>query len=211
MMAAAAGQPKILLEDSLTGGKTKLAKHVIGGEFTKDGWLAKEGLDNLYYELPEGTTTASIEFEIKGQVLNAPRDARKHVVIVSDRYLGPGADYNSKNSTVHMLRVWSIDRGPSKAGKIRLRTIGPGFGETESKFQKDSQPLEWDPNTWYKLRVSWDGKKTSFDRDGLTITTIDYPDKKVQFRHILLNTGSYANGLKGLIGVTYRNLKVYAQ
>jgi hypothetical protein len=206
-----------VLEDSLTSGKSTLAKSIIGGRFDADGWTAVDDTDHIYYELPAGVRSASLEFEVKGTVVGAPKDPRKHIFLVSDRYLGPSAKYGSANSTVITLRVWSSDRGPSKAGKTRLRTVGLAYKEgdqgdqgdkTGGKYQKDSDVLTWDPNQWYRMRIRWTQDQAVFERDGVVISSVKFPNKSVEFRHLLLNSGNYGLDMHGLLSVSYRNLKV---
>jgi len=198
-----------VLEDRLTA-HAMLVKGVVGGQFTAEGWTVLAETDHLYYELPDATLSGSVEFEVKGTIVGAPGDARKHIVTISDRYLGPTAYHNSTNSTVVTLRIWSSDRGPSKAGKTRLRTVGPAYEgiKNTTRFQKDSEPLVWDSNRWYRVRVRWTQEEAVFERDGQVISTVSFPNRKVEFRHLLLNTGSYGQDMHGLVGVTFRNLRV---
>ena len=183
---------------------------VSGGELTPNGWHTLTHTDHLRYTLPKSTHSATIEFETLGITTSAPGDPRKHIFAVTDRYLGPNADYNATNATVIVLRIWTSDRGPSLAGKTRLRCIGPAYegfqDDPRSKFQVDSEPLEWDPTQWHAFRLAWTQTEATFVRDGILVSRVTYPDRDVPFRHAFINMANYARGLHGLANVTFRNI-----
>jgi hypothetical protein len=187
---------------------------VVGGEFTADGWRSLTHTDYLRYTFPDPTLSATVAFQAFGISTTAPGDARKHIFAVSDRYLGPNADYNATNSTVIVLRIWTSDRGPSLAGKTRLRCIGPAYegfqDDPRAKFQTDSEPLQWDPTRWYEIKLSWTQTEATFARDGTLISRVTFPDRGVPFHHVFINMAHYARGLHGLPNVTFRNVTLQA-
>ena len=185
----------IIFQDSLTKPSGQWEVH--GGTFSSMGWTSNNANDYIHYTLPKGLTHATVEFEARGFVFGGA--SRRHFWQIFEK--PDNTRDNSQNFI--MIRFYAAQKDSHVPGEIRFRMDGPVF----HKKQKN-KALQWDPEKFYKIAVSWNGSVATWSRDGEVIGTINYSGHNVQLRHMYLNGGRIYENFPGLDHITVRNLVV---
>lgn len=203
----------VLFQEPLTDGKTGAVRG--GGRFESEGWKALSDADNLRYVLPEDQLAGSMQYECKGFRIGEGRD-RWHVWGLYDVHRVPQLmkGPESKNGTGFTLRIVSRmykhgvhHQKTDYPGQVMFRIGGLHGNKYARKSPLSKTRYEWDPERWYRFRITWTQTEATFFRDGEEVLTLKYPDKKTNFRHLYLNTDNHGN-FKGARDIVYRNVIV---
>jgi hypothetical protein len=209
----------LVIEDPLTDNKSVAVK-VTGGVFTSEGWKSTSDADRLYYILPENSRLGKIEYMAKGYGLGWPLggDCRRNITGVYDVYRprnllkDPSCDCNGLT-----FRVFSCDRRKDgsvrnpmgqTALKINGSAYSPSGGEYGAK-SASSRVLDWNPQTWYHMEISWANNMASFKRDGVEHIKFAFPDKNLSLIHVYVNA-DYYHEWNGVAQITHKNVKLYS-
>jgi hypothetical protein len=166
-----------VLEDSLQG-ETK--GELRGGELTEDGFAATEpqGQQHVFYELPAGITHGYIEFEVTGVSNDSggPGGDPAFLGMYDGRGVEEPAEYfrDFKNNYFRLVLLYRQNRQGIK-GVVNTAADTPERrsaeyavfeGERDWSNEPTGRPIEWDPDTWYTIRLTWGPDGYSATRDG---------------------------------------------
>jgi hypothetical protein len=143
---------------------------------------------------------------------------RKNITGVYDVYRARNELKNTScNCNGITFRIYAADR--VKEGTVRqhegqaeLKINGKAYspnGGEGGAVDALSPTLDWDPNTWYKMEITWTPTQAVYLRDGNPYITIKYSDKNLFLRHVYLNA-DYYHQWNGIANITHKEVRLYS-
>lgn len=201
------------ISDPLTGGSSR-ATRVNGGRFSREGWTVTNNAAGdqigqyLFYLLPSGTKSGSVEFEAKGFVFSkypAAADNREHIWGVFDRdgpHDAPGSQYAGFNLRLYDHKL--AGEGTFFPGSSRLRFFSPS---TEDIDADRKGAVSWDRNKWYRFRFEWSQTGARWFKDGKLQSSVRAPNQGRSYRYLYVGSDHRRKFLTP-VNITYRNVRI---
>lgn len=212
-LAASSPAAAASISDPLTGGSSR-ATRVNGGRFSSAGWTVTTNAAGdqigqyLFYALPTGTKSGSVEFEAKGFVFSkypAAADNREHIWGVFDRdqpHDAPGSQYAGFNLRLYDHKL--AGEGTFFPGSSRLRFFSPSTTDIDADRKA---AVAWDRNKWYRFRFEWSQTGARWFKDGRLQSSVSAPNQGRSYRFLYVGS-DYRRKFLTPVNITYRNVRI---
>ena len=200
---------KVILFDELSDGKS--SGQVIGGTFTSKGWKHVSGEDKIIWDLDQTMEAGIIEFELTGMSkdtkggYSTPRRQRAYYFGLFNDPTGDKKKGGTNPAFIEIRYNWGSDYKNRSAVKFQAGDAGLSGTFHEPYGTKKYQ--DWNPNAYYKHKVTFGDGLTTLYIDGEFQAEIPYNNRPLGWRYLFIGDINYA-GISGPDNVTYRNVKV---